>query len=126
LASQLKQFTSGEFLELIVVVVDCDSQESGANVRQAQAVLRSRGTADLKNNTFLETKGGKRIFLHEFQAPRQDGLGARFIFQRLIDGQPFVTPESEEIHFYSELSDNYKLDRRFKVKDMMYEGKLEY
>jgi hypothetical protein len=43
-----------------------------------------------------------------------------------VDGKPFITPESEEIHFVAPLSDNYKLDRRFKVKDMMYEGKLEY
>jgi hypothetical protein len=84
----------------------------------------------LKNTTFLEIKGGKRIFLQEFQPATPDGLGARigarFIFQRLVDGKPFITPESEEIHFFSPLSGTYKLDRRFKIKDMMYEGKLEY
>jgi hypothetical protein len=84
----------------------------------------------LKNTTFLEIKGGKRIFLQEFQPAGTDAMGARiggrFIFQRLVDGKPFITPESEEIHFFAPLSDTYKLDRRFKIKDMMYEGKLEY
>lgn len=125
-AGALKTFASGEFLELIIIAVTCDSQDPGANVQQALSLLNTRGTADLKNNTFVETKGGKRLFLQEFQPPRQDGFGARFIFQRLVDGKPFIMPESEEIHFFTQLSDTYKLDRRFKVKDMMYEGKLEY
>ena len=125
-AAQLKAFAGGEFLEIIVITVTCDSSEPGANVQQAMSLLHSRGTADLKNNTFLETKGGRRLFLKEFQPPRPDGLGARFIFPRLVDGSPFVTPESEEIHFVSELDGTYRLDRRYKVKDMMYDGKLEY
>jgi hypothetical protein len=126
LAAQLKSFTAGEFLEYIVVTVSCDSTEPGANVQQAQSLLSTRGNADLKNITFLETKGGKRVFLNEYQQPRQDGLGARFIFPRNVEGKPFITPESGEVRFFTELSDVYRLDRRYKVKDMMYEGKLEY
>jgi hypothetical protein len=125
-ASMIKSFVNGESQEYIVVSVTCDSQEAGANVREAQGLLMGRGTADLKNITFLETKGGKRVFLQEYQRPRQDGIGARFIFPRMVDGKPFITPESEEIHFYTELDGNYRLDRRFKIKDMTYEGKLEY
>lgn len=126
LAAHLKSLASGEFLELIVITVSVDSKDVGANVQQAAALLNTRGTADLKNNTFIETKGGHRLFLQEYQAPRQDGLGARFIFPRLVDGKPFITPESEEIHFVTELSGTYRLNMRYKVKDMMYEGKLEY
>ncbi len=125
LAEQLKQFASGEFLEYIVVSVSSDATEAGANAQQAAALLR-RNNAELKNSSYLEIKGGKRIFLHEFQPARADGFGARFIFQRLVDGNPFITPESEEIHFVAPLSDTYRVDRRFKIKDMMYEGKLEY
>ena len=125
-AATLKSFAAGEFLEIIVITVTCDSSEPGANVQQAMSLLHSRGTAELKNNTFLETKGGRRLFLKEFQPPRQDGLGARFIFSRLVDGKPFITPESEEIHFVAELDSTYRLDRRYKVKEMMYDGKLEY
>ena len=125
-AGQLKQFVSCGFLEYVIITVTCDSQEAGSNTQQANALLSSRGTAELKNNTFLETKGGQRVFLQEFQPPKQDGIGARFIFPRLVDGKPFITPEAEEIHFVSELSSNYKLDRRYKIKEMMFDGKLEY
>jgi hypothetical protein len=126
LAAQMKQFASGEFLEIIVVAVTCESDLVGENVQQAAALLRNNATSSLKNNTFLEIKGGQRIFLQEFQPPRPDGFGARFVFPRLVNDKPFITLESEEIHFYTELSDVYKLDRRFKVKDMMFDGKLEY
>jgi hypothetical protein len=125
-AAQLKSFASGDFYEYIVVTVASDSREAGADAQQANSLLYTRGTAQLKNDTFLETKGGRRVFLHEFQKPKADGLGARFIFPRMVDGQPFLTPESGEVRFFTQLSEAYKLDRRFKVKDMMYEGKLEY
>lgn len=126
LAEQLKTFTAGEFQEYIVITVSCDATEPGANVREAMTLLQTSATANLKNNTFLEIKGGKRLFLQEYQQPRSDGLGARFLFPRLVDGQPFITLESEEIRFFTELSGNYRLDRRYKTKDMVYEGKLEY
>lgn len=45
-------------------------------------------TAKYKNNTFLEIKGGKRMFIQEYQTPRPDGFGARFIFQRIVDDKP--------------------------------------
>jgi len=123
---RLKQFASGEFLEIIVVAVAVDSSDTGSNVQQAFALLNQGSTAQFKNNTFLEVKGGKRLFIQEYQTPRPDGFGARFIFQRIVDDKPFITPESEEIHFVAPLSDVYRLDRRFKTKEMMYEGKLEY
>ncbi|MFY9558523.1 MAG: hypothetical protein WAV20_00130 [Blastocatellia bacterium] len=126
LSEMLKNLASSEFQEVIIMTVSCDSDDPGQNVQAANALLRTNSTASLKNNTFLEIKGGKRIFLREFQPPRSDGFGARFIFERLVDGNPFITAESEEIHFFTELSENYRLDRRYKTKDMMFEGKLEY
>jgi hypothetical protein len=125
-ADQLKKFASGEFLEIIVLAVVAESDDTGANVQQANALLSQGSIAKFKNNTFLEIKGGKRLFIQEYQPPRPDGFGARFIFQRIVDEKPFITPESEEIHFVAPLSDVYRLDRRFKTKEMMYEGKLEY
>lgn len=126
LASHLKSLASGDFAELIVVTVSIDSKQPGSNTQEARGLLNTRGTAHLKNSAFLEVKGGKRLFLQEYQPPRPDGLGARFIFPRKVDGQPFIVPESEEVRFFAELSGNYRLDRRYKVKDMMFEGKLEY
>ena len=126
LSEMLKNLVSGEFGEYIVVVMSVESTEPGSNVSQADGLLRGKGTAELKNITFLETKGGKRVFLKDFQKPQKDGFGARFLFPRHVDDKPFITPESEEIHFHTELSDIFKPDIRFKIKDMTYQGKLEY
>jgi hypothetical protein len=83
-------------------------------------------TAPQKNNTYLELKSGKRLFLEEYVPPGPDGFGACFIFLRQPDGQLFITPESGEVRFYSEIGKSIKLDMRFKVADMNYNGKIEY
>ncbi|HLG17239.1 MAG TPA: hypothetical protein VJH03_22505 [Blastocatellia bacterium] len=126
MADMLKKFVSGDFVEYILVTVVAESAQSGLNVQEANSLLQRMGTANLKNNTFLESNAGQRLFLQEYQTPRDDGLGARFLFARTVNGKPFITPESGDVRFYSELSPEYRLDRRFKAKDMMYEGKLEY
>ena len=57
--------------------------------------------------------------------PGADGLGAKFIFERIVDERPFLNRESGEVRFVSEIAD-VSLNIRFKVADMMYDGKLEY
>jgi len=89
-------------------------------------VFNSVNTGLIKNNTYLEVKGGRRLFLQQYQPPTKDGLGAKFVFPRIFEEKVFITPESGDLRFYSELSNNLKLNMRFKVADMMYEGKLEY
>ena len=126
LASSLETFVNGEFLEYIIVTVMVESKQQGVNFSEAIGLLQTSNTVNLKNTTFLELKDGKRVFLQEYQTPRSDGLGARFIFPRMVDGKPFIMPDSQEVRFVSELSGSYVLNRRFKVKDMMYEGKLEF
>ncbi|HEV2665731.1 MAG TPA: hypothetical protein VG324_12510 [Blastocatellia bacterium] len=146
LASQLRAFADADFPDYVVITALCDSERPNLRLQEATALLNNRTTADLKNNTFLELKDGRRVFLQEYQPPRNDGLGARFIFPRLLDGKPYITAESGEIHFVSDLSEgggpssgvsrgqtggssgplNYRLDLRFKVAAMNFRGKLEY
>ena len=125
LAAQIKAFAAGEFPDYIVIAVDVDSTETKGQLQRAKSVLQTRTTAELKNGTYLVGKGGQRLFLEEFQAPKKDGLGARFIFPRIVDGKPFISEDSGEIKFVSDLS-GFALNARFKVKEMMFNGKLEY
>jgi hypothetical protein len=126
LASQLRAFAAADFPDYVIITVLCDSDQSNMRLQEATALLNSRTTADLKNNTFLELKDGRRVFLQEYQ--------------------PYITAESGDIHFVSELSQggggsrsqasggaggssgplNYRLDCRFKVTAMNFQGKLEY
>ena len=126
LAAQFKKFIDSDATDQIIIAVVCDAPKVTASFQKARALLSNLTTAELKNNTFLYVKGSERVPLEEYQPPRPDGLGARFIFPRVVNGKPVITPESGEARFYSELSDKLTLNRKFRVKDMMYQGKLEY
>jgi hypothetical protein len=62
----------------------------------------------------------------EYRAPTQDGLGAKFVFPRTFEGKPFIEPNSGEVRFSTEAGKAVKISKRFKVSEMMYDGKLEY
>ncbi|HET7114336.1 MAG TPA: hypothetical protein VFI57_11875 [Pyrinomonadaceae bacterium] len=112
---------SGESIILTLSVETIDQRYAGV-VMQA---MGSAITATLKNETYLE-RDGKRHFLHEYVPPGADGFGARFIFLRNIDEQPFIDGNSGEVRFFTKYPNGLKIDRRFKVSDMLYEGQLEY
>ena len=62
----------------------------------------------------------------QYHSPINDGLGAKFIFPRIVDEKKFLTPESGSFRFYSEVNSQLKLNISYKLSDMMYNGQLEY
>ena len=126
LAAQLDALAEANFPDYIVITVVTDVAKSGSLMGQAASLLDRQSTSQLKNDTYLSIKGGRRVFLLEYQPPRKDGLGARFVFPRNVDGKPFITIESDEVLFHSNLNAGPELNMRFKVKDMMFAGNLEY
>jgi hypothetical protein len=158
LAAKLKDFAAADFPDYIVVTVSADSDKPSNLLQQATAILYKLSTGELRNAAYLVIRDGKRLFLKEYQPPGKDGLGARFIFPRLVDGQPFITAAtSGDVLFHAELSGGsglnstipnsdganrdtsvnpgrvasslgigFTLNTRYKVKDMMFSGKLEY
>lgn len=108
---------------IITVTFEAPDQRYYNSVMQA---FNSAVTATLKNDTYLERSDGKRLFLEEYVPPGKDGFGARFIFLRAPNGQPFIENSSGEIHFFSQFPRSGKIDRRFKLANMMYQGELEY
>ena len=42
-----------------------------------------------------------------------------------MDGQPFLT-ENDSVRFSAQLNEKMKLNTRYKLSDMVYDGKLEY
>lgn len=123
--AQLKAFAEQTSNEWIVVAVDYDATDRRFTGRVMQA-LNSANMGLLANATYLERKDGKRVFLKDYKAPTKDGLGAKFIFARMDEDKPFLSEDSGYLRFYSEVGKEFKLNMRFKVSDMMYEGKLEY
>src|SRR5690349_3711789 len=123
--AQIKPFIDYDFSNYVVVTINMD----GDDRRKMGVILQELAKTDpasLKAVTYLERKDGKRLELMEYQAPTDDGLGAKFVFARALDGAPFLDANSGEVRFVTELGKLIKVNRRFKVADMMYEGKLEY
>lgn len=108
---------------IIAVTIEGSDKRSLGKVMQ---IISSAATGTLKNTTYLERSDGKRLFLEEYVVPGRDGFGARFIFPRLVDERPFLTPEIHDVRFVSEFGPAIKLNMRFKVADMMLDGKIEY
>lgn len=138
----------------IIVTVSCESNDRRYLGRVMQS-FSSAVTSVLRNSVYLERKDGKRVFLGEYVPPGKDLFGARFIFPRMIDGEPFVTEAGGSLRFHAEYENNavldsttarsgqtgpraggstiqsesqfkFKLDMKFNVKDMIYNGELEY
>jgi hypothetical protein len=120
----MNDFVDRQFDRWIAVVVGFESRDQRYSGVALQS-FASATTESLKNKTYLERRDGKRVFLHLYQAPSSDGLGAKFIFERIVDERRFLNEESGEIRFVTEVG-KLKLDMRFKVADMMYDGQLEY
>lgn len=112
---------STESIILTVTVETTDQRYSGI----AMQAMSSAITATMKNETYLE-RNSKRYFLHEYVPPGSDGFGARFIFLRNVDNKPIIDSNSGEVRFVTKYPNGIRVDRRFKVSDMMYEGELEY
>jgi hypothetical protein len=123
--AQLRTFAEQSSADWVVVAVDYDAGDQRLSGKVMQA-FNSANLGALKNNTYLETKDGKRIFLQDYKQPIKDGMGAKFVFARMPEGEPFVDAKSGYLRFYSEVTSDLKLNMRFKVSDMIYDGKLEY
>lgn len=125
LITQLQSFVERDFSPYIVIAVTVVSNDQRFSGPVMQAI-NSATTGTLKNTTYLERQDGKRLFLKEYLPPIADGLGAKFIFPRLVDEQPFLKPDSGTVRFIAEFNQSFKLNMRYKVSDMIFDQKLEY
>lgn len=125
LLNGLRSFVDRDFGEFIVVAVTFDSTDGRFSGPALQA-FASGTIGTLKNKTYLERKDGKRVFLMQYHPPISDGLGAKFIFPRIVDEKKFVNAETGSFRFFSEITNQIKLNVTFKTSDLMYNGQLEY
>lgn len=125
LAEKLDQFVNRAFPEHIVIAVDFDSNDGRLQGAVLQ-VMNNLLASQLHNNTYLVKNNGEKVWLTDYQRPRGDGIGAQFVFPRMLNDKPFVTSADKEVRFVTELSSRYSLNIRFKVADMVYHGQLEY
>lgn len=140
---RLTALADAPFPDFVVVAVTTDSDRGSNMLTQANETLRRATTTILAIKTYLITNTGQRVYLKEYQPPRNDGFGARFIFPRIVDGKEILTGGSGEVVFHTEMGGGSELDSgietkdtaqgygftlhtRYKVEQMMFNGKLEY
>lgn len=124
LTTQLQGFIDRDFSDYIVVSVGVEV----TNEKMAAPLLAAftgATTEQLKNVVYLERKDGKKLNLMEYRAPAEDGMGAKFVFPRKLEGQPFLS-ENDSVRFVAQLNERMKIITRYKLSDMLYDGKLEY
>jgi hypothetical protein len=122
---RMKSFAELQATDSIIIAVTIEGTDK-RSLGHVMQLFNSAATGTLKNATYLERNDGKRIFLEEYVPPGKDGFGARFIFLRMVDEQLFLTPQVSDVRFVTELGSDVKLNMRFRVSDMMLDGKLEY
>ena len=125
MVTRLNTFAEAPSEDSIIVAVAVENPDANM-LGKAMQIIRNATAVKLKSSTYLERTDGKRVYIEEYTPPGSDGFGARFIFPRMLDGKPFLSPESEMIRFVSELDSSIKLNMKYKVKEMMLDDKIEY
>lgn len=123
--SRMNSFAELPSADSIIIAMTVEGTDK-RSLGKAMQIVESAATGTLKNTTYLERSDGKRLFLEQYVPPGRDGFGARFIFPRIVDERPFLTPDITDVRFVSEFGSTIKLNMRFKLSAMMVDGKLEY
>ena len=129
---KFNDFATRDIDDEIVISWTLDSKPKGVSAfRDMDAAIRALSLADLKQDTFLATDTGKRVYIKEYHAPTPDGTGAKFIFPRTMeDGKPFITPDVKTIRFQTKKFElkttTTSVDATFKVKDLGFGDKIEF
>jgi len=125
LVDQLQSFIERDFSAYIVIAVTFEGADGRLSGPAMQAFAAATGNI-IKNNTYLERKDGKRLYLMDYHPPGIDGLGAKFIFPGAVDGGPFLSQDMGNVRFYSDINAKVKLNVTYKISEMLYDGKFEY
>lgn len=109
-----------EFPGQIVVVME---PASGQDTTELDRVTFSY----LKEHAYLLLKKSKtRVPLQQYVTPSQfGGSQAFFIFPREENEQAVVSLDEGEVRFVCHLNSDTKIERKFKLKDMLYRGVLD-
>ena len=123
--TRLNTFAEAPSEDSVIIAVAVENPDANL-LGKAMQIIRNATAVKLKNTTYLERSDGKRVFIEEYTPPGGDGVGARFIFPRMVDGKPFLSEDDTRVRFVSEMDSSIKLNMTYKVKNMMLDGKLEY
>lgn len=93
--------------------------------KEVQRFFDKESRESLLDAAFLSTEKFSKIRLAAYHPPQGDGIGAKFVFPRFIDGQPVVTSESRQILFELDVpAADPQLAVQFSINQMVQDGEL--
>ncbi len=107
----------------IVVTLAFRSNDPSVELRVKQ-FLEFQTTENMRSRAYLSSMRFPQIVLAAYFAPRQDEIGAKFVFPRAIDGTPVVSPGDDAVAFELDVPGfNPILRAKFPVSEMVVKGK---
>lgn len=113
-----------DYSDQIIVALIFESNDPDLSL-QIERNLRVNTAEFFRQGCFLISDRLGRVELAEYYPPSPDGTGAKFIFPREVDGQPVASPEDKEVKFEFNAPDFGRVLVTQKIKEMIYNGKLE-
>jgi len=109
------------------IIVSVGFRSNDPNEESTTRRFFEKETAEtLRNKAFLSTEQFPQVPIAAYFPPREDAVGAKFIFPRTVDGVPVVSKATKKIAF--ELLEVPGADPRlrasFAIKDMVVNGEL--
>ena len=125
LSAKMQPWIDADLGDIVVIAVSIESADRRLSGPAEQA-FRVATSDTLKTKCYLERNDGKRLYVEQYEQPTADQTGAKFVFSRTLDGRPFLTTANESVRFVAEFDEKTKINTKYKIAEMVYNGKLEY
>jgi len=113
-----------DFEDWIVLAVSFRSNDPDRE-REVDHYLEVGTTDSLKKLAFLSTSRLSQVRLKGYFPPQGDGVGAKFVFPRVVDGRPIVAGDTETLVFELEIPNAEPiLSVTFVVRELKCGGEL--
>lgn len=116
------EMDTSEWVVVTVAFRSNDPNEESGVRRYFQAQTKET----LKTRAFLSTQRFSQVEIAAYFPPREEGVGAKFVFPREINGVPLIAGNGDRITF--ELTDvpgaNPRLRSTFSIRPMVVDGKV--
>ncbi len=124
--ARFRKALSLDVSDRVIIALDYATNDPNAT-RDLRTFLETARTETLKQSVYLIAPRHGRLELREYYPPSPDGTGAKFIFPRLVNGQPVLGTQDKEIRFDFFIAPiGQRLFLTFKAPKLMYQGQLEY
>ncbi len=124
--THVKGLVHADVKDEVVLSVAFSSDDPNGK-RDVERFLNTATVASLSQAAYLYTSSAGRIDLAKYLPPENEGIGARFIYPRVVNGKAILAEGDKDMHFEFWVAPiNQRLLVGFKPSKLVFNGKLEY